>query len=587
MQSEQHSYVHRGGSEPLLGRTIDEHLKAIIHQFPDHDAVVSLPQKSRLTYRQLDIEIDRVSRALIGLGVAKGDRVGIWATDNLEWVLLQLATARVGAVLVNINPAYRIGELRHAMRLAQVNCLFLMPSFRSSDYAGMMKELVPESASAEPLKLRSNLLPHLRRVVVFDPFDLDRRERWARGFLTWAEFLDGAEAVPEDRLVRRAGRLDTDDPVNIQFTSGTTGFPKAVVLTHHNILNNAYFTGHAMGFTERDRLCVPLPFYHCFGMVVSNLACFTHGSCVVIPADHFEAGATLKAIQDEKCTAVHGVPTMFLAELDHPEFASFDLSSLRTGIMAGAPCPPELMKRVMHEMGCTEIIIGYGQTECSPIATLTDPRDNLERRTQTVGTPIPHQECKVVNPETGQVQPRGEPGEVCFRGYHVMRGYYGQPEETAKAIDDARWLHSGDLGIMDEDGYLAITGRIKDMIIRGGENIYPAEIEAFFYEHPDVEEIAVFGVPDEKYGEEVGAWVRLRGNGGSPNGDTQKTVEQLQEWARARIAHFKVPRLIWFVDTYPMTVTGKIQKNRIRDAVQRWNEAGGAAAGKPVTDFVQ
>ena len=586
MQSVAHSYVHRGGPKPLLGRTIDEHLKTVIERFPDHDAVVSIPQDRRLTYRRLDAEVERVARALIGLGIARADRVGIWATDNLEWVLLQLATARVGAVLVNINPAYRIAELRHAMRLAQINCLFLMPGFRSSDYVGMMRELVPESAAADPLKLRANLLPHLRRVIVFDPTDPARRDRWAHGFLTWAEFLGAAETVPADRIARRAARLDTDDPVNIQFTSGTTGFPKAVVLTHHNILNNAHFTGDAMKFTENDRLCVPLPFYHCFGMVVANLACLTHGSCIVIPNDHFEAGATLKAIQDERCTAVHGVPTMFLAALDHPEFRSFDLSTLRTGIMAGAPCPPELMRRVMDEMGCREILIGYGQTECSPIATLTDPTDTIERRTQTVGTPIPHQECKVVDPETGHVQPRGTPGEVCFRGYHVMRGYYAQPEETDKAVDQARWLHSGDLGVMDDDGYLAITGRIKDMIIRGGENIYPAEIEAFFYEHPAVEEIAVFGVPDEKYGEEVGAWIRVRANH-APNGQPPISVEALQDWAKDRIAHYKVPRMVWFVDSFPMTVTGKIQKNRIRDAVQRWRDAGGDQTNLPVGDFLQ
>ncbi|MCC7389551.1 MAG: AMP-binding protein [Phycisphaerales bacterium] len=583
MQSVKHSYVHRGGPEPLLGRTIDEHLRTVIDAFPDQEAVVSVPQGKRLTYRQLDREVEVVARALIGLGIAKGDRLGIWATDNLEWVLMQLATARVGAVLVNINPAYRINELRHALRLAQVDCLFLMPNFRSSNYVGMMKELVPESATDLPMKLHSHLLPHLKRVVVYDPFDLARRERWAHGFMTWAEFLEGSAAVPAERVAKRRESLDTDDPVNIQFTSGTTGFPKAVVLTHHNILNNAYFTGHAMKFTEHDRLCVPLPFYHCFGMVVANLACFTHGSCVVIPAPHFEAGATLKAIQDERCTAVHGVPTMFLAELDHPEFKSFDLSSLRTGIMAGAPCPPELMKRVMNEMGCREIIIGYGQTEASPITTLTDPTDDLVRRTQTVGTPIPHQECKVIDAETGRVQPRGVPGEVCFRGYHVMRGYYSQPEETSKTIDEGRWLHSGDVGVMDEDGYLSITGRIKDMIIRGGENIYPAEIEAYFYEHPAVEEIAVFGVPDEKYGEEVGAWIRLRAH---RDGESASPAA-LQEWAKGRFAHYKVPRLIWFVEGYPMTVTGKIQKNRIRDAVQRWREAGGQACGKLVTDFVQ
>ena len=572
------SYIHNGGSEALLGLTIDEHLRGVIAAHGEREAVVSLPQGRRVTYAQLDEQVEAVARGLIGMGVAAGDRVGIWATDNLEWVLLQLATARVGAVLVNINPAYRIAELRHALRLAQVSCVFLMPRFRSSDYVGMMRELVPESATREPLELESHLLPYLRRVVVFDPMDLDREERWAPGFLTWRAFLGLGSSVSADVVETRADSLDTDDPVNIQFTSGTTGFPKAVVLTHHNILNNGYFTGSAMGFTEADRLCVPVPFYHCFGMVVSNLACLTHGACIVIPSDHFEAGATLKAIQDEECTAVHGVPTMFVAELDHPEFSTFDLSSLRTGIMAGAPCPPELMRRVMDEMGCREIIIGYGQTECSPIATLTHAEDSVERRTRTVGTPIPHQECKIVDPETGRIQPRGVAGEVCFRGYHVMRGYYGQADETARAIDEAGWLHSGDVGVMDGDGYLAITGRIKDMIIRGGENIYPAEIEAFYYEHPDVEEIAVFGVPDDRLGEEVGAWIRLRSG-------ADEDAEALQEWGKGRIAHFKVPRMVWFVGSFPTTVTGKIQKNRIRDAVKRWREAGGD--GTPVETFVR
>ncbi|GAB4387057.1 MAG: AMP-binding protein [Phycisphaerales bacterium] len=579
MQSGTRSYAHTGGSVGLLGSTIDEHFQQMVRRFGSREAVVSMPQRRRLTYAQLDAQVQHVARALLGIGMARGSRVGIWATDNLEWVVLQLATARIGAILVNINPAYRIAELRHAMRLAQIECVVLMPSFRSSRYVEMLGELVPEAQGCEPMDLRCHLLPHLRRVVVYDPLDLDRRARWVRGFMTWAEFLEAGLQVSDDTVAARAEKIDVDDPVNIQFTSGTTGFPKAVVLTHHNILNNAYFTGIAMSLTERDRLCVPLPFYHCFGMVVSNLACLSHGACIVIASDHFEAGATLRAIQDEKCTAVHGVPTMFLAELEHPDFGSFDLSSLRTGIMAGAPCPPELMRRVMNEMGCREIIIGYGQTECSPIATLTDPRDTLEHRTQSVGKPIAHQECKIVDPQTGRIQPRGVPGEVCFRGYHVMRGYYAQPEETARVIDSARWLHSGDLGVMDEDGYIRITGRLKDMIIRGGENIYPAEIEAFYYEHPDVEEIAVFGVPDEKMGEEVGAWVRLR-----PGACV--SAEELQAWARGRIAHYKVPRLIWFVDMFPMTVTGKIQKSRIRAAVQRWREAGAEKTGKPVTCFV-
>ncbi len=573
------SYSHSGGTVALLGSTIDEHFKDIVSKYGSSEAVVSIPQSKRLTYSQLDAEVQKVARAFVGIGISRGDRVGIWATDNLEWVLLQMATARLGVILVNINPAYRLNELRHAMRLAQIDCAVIMPSFKSSKYCDMLHELVPEADHCEPSDLKCNLLPHLRRVVIYDPMDLNRRERWVRGFMTWAEFLDAGAKVSDSTIEARSSDLDTDDPVNIQFTSGTTGFPKAVVLTHHNILNNGYFIGNAMSFTEKDRLCVPLPFYHCFGMVVSNLACLTHGACIVIATPHFEAGATLKAIQDEKCTAVHGVPTMFLAELEHPEFKSFNVSSLRTGIMAGAPCPPELMRRVINEMGCREIIIGYGQTECSPIATLTDPLDTLEHRTQTVGKPIAHQECKIVSPETGQIQPRGVPGEVCMRGYHVMRGYYSQPEETAKAIDEAGWLHSGDLGVMDNDGYVSITGRLKDMIIRGGENIYPAEIEAFYYEHPDIEEISVFGVPDKMYGEEVGAWIRLRGG-------ASVTSEDLQAWAKGKIAHYKVPRLFWFVDGFPMTVTGKIQKNRIRAAVQRWQEAGGDTTGQAVTGYV-
>ncbi len=574
------SYCHCGDEEPLIGATIDAYLREIIERHGDCEALVSLPQKVRLTYRQLDERVEEVARALIGIGMGHGDRVGIWATDTVEWILLQLATARVGAILVNINPAYRVSELRHALRLAEIQALFLIPRFRSSDYVGMVRELVPEIESCDPKELEPHLLPHLRRVVVWDPENLDRTERWLAGAYTWAEFLERGAAVTHEEITRRHLEMNMDDPVNIQFTSGTTGFPKGVTLTHHNILNNGYFIGREMGFTEKDRLCVPLPFYHCFGMVVSNLACLTHGACIVIPADHFEAGATLKAIQDEKCTAVHGVPTMFVAELDHPDFDSCDLSSLRTGIMAGAPCPPELMRRVMEDMGCREILIGYGQTEASPITNLTRPHDTVERRLTTVGAPTPHQECKIVDPETGRTVPYGTPGEVCFRGYHVMRGYYGQPDETAKAIDPAGWLHSGDLGVMDEEGYVAITGRLKDMIIRGGENIYPAEIEAFYYEHPSIEEIAVFGVPHEKYGEEVGAWIKLR-NGASEDPDT------LREWGKGKIAHYKIPSKWWFVGQFPMTVTGKIQKNRIRDAVGRWAAAGGEQSQAEVEAYVR
>ncbi len=560
------SYLHRGGTTPLVGLTIDEFFREMVDRFPDRDAVVALPQKKRLTYRDLDGEVQRVAKALLALRVKKGDRVGIWATDNAEWILLQLATARIGAILVNINPAYRTAELRHAMKLAEVQSLFLIPRFRSSDYVGMVREVCPEVDERPADTFTGSALPNLHHIVVYDPEDLGRAEPPHKGMHTWAEFLSRADGVSDEQITERAGTLDVDDPVNIQFTSGTTGFPKAVTLTHHNIVNNGYFVGEAMGFTEKDRLCVPLPFYHCFGMVVANLACLTHGSAIVIPSDHFEAGVTLAAIASERCTAVHGVPTMFVAELDHPDFETYDLSSLRTGIMAGAPCPPELMKRVMHVMGCREILIGFGQTEASPITHMTARDDDFDKRVNTVGTNFPHQECKVVDPATGDVMPIGEPGEVCFRGYNVMRGYYNQPEATAQAIDPQGWLHSGDLGVMDADGYLKITGRLKDMIIRGGENIYPAEIEAFYYEHPKISEIAVFGIPHPDYGEEVGAWVRLQ------EGETAD-AEELREHAKGKIAHYKIPKHIWIVDEFPMTVTGKIQKNRIRETVAQWMHA--------------
>ena len=554
------SYVHVGGQAPLFGDTIDGFFRKVAARFPERDAVVSIPQRVRRSYAELSDDVQRVAKALIALGVGRGDRVGIWSPDNVEWILVQMATARIGAVLVNVNPAYRVGELEHALRLARVQSLFIVPSFRSSSYVEMVCELCPELTRPGGLQeQRSAALAELGSVVVVDPDDLDA-EPGAAGMISWHDFLAAGAAIGDADVSARSSTLEADDPINIQFTSGTTGFPKAVVLTHHNLVNNAYFAGEVMRFTEADRLCVPVPFYHCFGMVVSTLLCLTHGSAVVIPAPHFDAGATLAAIQEERCTAVHGVPTMFVAELERPDFDEYDLSSLRTGIMAGAPCPPELVRRVQKEMGCREILIGYGQTEASPITHLTRPEDSFERRVETVGTNLPFQETKVVDVDSGAVVPLGQQGEICFRGYHVMRGYFEQPEATRRAIDGAGWLHSGDLGVMDADGYVRITGRLKDMIIRGGENIYPAEIEAFYYEHPKVAEVAVFGVPDEKMGEEVGAWVRLH-DGESADAD------ELRDYAKGKIAHFKVPRYVWLVDEFPMTVTGKIQKFRIRELV--------------------
>ena len=557
------SYVHRGGDPPLLGSTIGALFTEIVASFPDYEALVSIPQNVRLTYSAFHHEVKRLAKVLMALGISRGERVGIWSTNNLEWVLLQMATAHIGAVLVNINPAYRPRDLKHALERARVQVLFLIPLFKTSNYVDMVCEICPEARTAGPENFSSAFLPDLRHLIVYDPEDSKNTQRPQPGFMTWGELLSQTEQISDEELDRRAAMLDPDDPINIQFTSGTTGFPKAVVLTHHNILNNAYFAAKIMRLKAEDRLCVAVPFYHCFGMVVANLLCITVGATIVIPSEYFEPTPTLAAIDQERCTAVHGVPTMFIAELEHPDFSRYDHSSLRTGIMAGAPCPPELVRRVMEDMGCQEILIGYGETEASPITHLTRPEDAFERRVGTVGTNLPHQECKIIDVQTGAVQPIGQQGEVCFRGYHVMRGYYGQEVATQEAIDEAGWLHSGDLGVLDDDGYLRITGRLKDMIIRGGENIYPVEIENFFFSHPKVADIAVFGVPDEKMGEEVGAWIKLHEG-------VDAHPEEFREYAKEKISHFKIPRYVWIVEEFPLTVTGKIQKFRIRETVAGW-----------------
>jgi fatty-acyl-CoA synthase len=563
MRKERLSYVHRGGDIPLLGSTIEALFRDIVASFPNHEALVSVPQEVRLTYAALHHEVRRLGKALMALGLSRGERVGIWSTNNLEWVLLQIATAHIGAVLVNINPAYRPRDLKHALERARVQALFLIPSFKTSNYVDMVCELCPRAKTTGPDGFSSTLLPDLRHLVVYDPEDVMNTQRPQPGFLTWGELLGRSEKISDEELDDRATTLDPDDPINIQFTSGTTGFPKAVVLTHHNILNNAYFAAKIMRLNAEDRLCVAVPFYHCFGMVVANLVCITVGATIVIPSEYFEPTPTLAAIDQERCTAVHGVPTMFIAELEHPDFHRFDHSSLRTGIMAGAPCPPELVRRVMEDMGCKEILIGYGETEASPITHLTRPEDSFERRVGTVGTNLPHQECKIIDVQSGAVLPTGQQGEVCFRGYHVMRGYYGQEDATHEAIDEAGWLHSGDIGVLDDDGYLRITGRLKDMIIRGGENIYPVEIENFYFTHPKVADIAVFGVPDEKMGEEVGAWIKLHEG-------VDAHPEEFRDYAKEKISHFKIPRYVWVVEEFPMTVTGKIQKFRIREIVSGW-----------------
>jgi len=551
------SYRHRGGEAPLLGATIPEHFAAVVARHAEREAVVALPQQRRLTYRAFADAIDELARGIAALGFARGERIGVWSTNNVEWLLLQMATARIGAVLVNINPANRTRELGYALKRSEVQGLFLIPRFRSSDYVAMALELIPELRKSGE-QLVSADFPDLRRVVLYDPAAPLETQRPAEGFVLWQDVIAAASTVSPEQLDALSAVLDRDDPINIQYTSGTTGFPKAVVLTHHNILNNAYFTARAMRFTEADRLCIPVPFYHCFGMVLANLVCFSVGACAVVPNEHFDPEACLRAVQDERCSAIHGVPTMFIAQLEHPQFAQYDVSSLRTGIMAGAPCPPALMKRVMQEMHCREVLIGYGQTEASPLTHLTSHDDSLERRTETVGTNLPHQEVKVIDVKSGATLPCNEVGEICFRGYHVMQAYYGDAEATRKTVDASGWLHSGDLGTMDADGYVRITGRLKEMIIRGGENIYPAEIEEFLFSHPKIAQVGVFGVPDARYGEAVMAWVQLHAG-------EKATEQEIRDYCKGKIAHFKIPQHIWFVDEFPMTVTGKLQKFRMRE----------------------
>jgi fatty-acyl-CoA synthase len=529
------SYSHGVSDVRLLGETIGANLERTVAAFGDRDAVASCHQGVKLTYAEFGEAVNRVASGLIAAGIAKGDRVGIWSPNCLEWLLVQFATAKAGAILVNINPAYRTHEVEYALRQSGVKMLISARAFKTSDYKAMIDEV-------------RDGLPALQAVVYTDSPE-------------WEELA--ATPVDGDAVRERMDTLAFDDPINIQYTSGTTGFPKGATLSHHNILNNGYFVAELCGYTEADRVCLPVPFYHCFGMVMGNLGAVTHGSCIVIPAPGFEPAATLSAVAAERCTSLYGVPTMFIAELEHPEFDSFDLTSLRTGIMAGSPCPVEVMKRVQRDMHMTEVGICYGMTETSPVSTQTRPDDSLERRVSTVGRPGPHIEVKIVDPETGQVVPCGTTGEFCTRGYSVMLGYWDEPEKTAEAIDAARWMHTGDLATMDEDGYCNIVGRIKDMVIRGGENVYPREIEEFLYTHPDVSDVQVVGVPDTRYGEELCAWVVLRSG-------ASLTEEAVREFCEGRLAHYKVPRYVVFTDGFPMTVTGKVQKFKMReDAITR------------------
>ncbi|MCQ8894809.1 MAG: AMP-binding protein [Methanolinea sp.] len=545
------SYECGISDKPLLGFTIGGMLTQIARKFPDNEAVVSVHQGIRYTYRELLEKVEDLARGLMAIGVEKGDRVGIWAMNHAEWVLTQFATAKIGAIMVNINPAYRTYELEYVLRQAEIQTVIVQDRFKTSDYVGMMLEACPDISRSRPGHLHTEKFPFLKNVIFMG-------EDSPEGMFSWSDIMRKGTEVSMDELSAREEALSFDDPINIQYTSGTTGFPKGVVLSHHGILNNGNIIGDGMNFSEKDRLCIPVPFYHCFGMVLSNLACMTHGATMVIPGPTFNAGDVLRCIEQERCTALHGVPTMFIAELSHPDFSRYSMETLRTGIMAGSPCPVEVMKEVNRKMHMSEIVIVYGQTETSPGITMTTTRDPLERRVSTVGRVFPHTEIKIIDPKTGRIVPRGEVGEICARGYCVMKCYYNNPSATHATLDPDRWNHTGDLGTVDAEGYVKIVGRLKDMVIRGGENIYPREIEEFLHHHPKIADVYIIGVPDEKYGEELMAWVMVE------KGETL-TEEEVKEFCRGKIAHYKIPRYVKFVTEFPMSVTGKIQKYRMRE----------------------
>jgi fatty-acyl-CoA synthase len=526
------SHEHGPVDVALLDQTIPANLQRTLGVHGDREALVSLHQDIRWTYTEFGERVRRLAKSLIHAGLEVGDRVGLWAPNYAEWTLVQYATAEIGVILVNVNPAYRTHELSYALNQSGCRWVIAAPEFKTSNYAEMVASIADE-------------VPSLERSVFF----------WSDD---WNELAAGTDAVSDAELAARRDALQPDDPINIQYTSGTTGFPKGATLTHKNILNNGYFTTELQGITHEDRICIPVPFYHCFGMVMGNLGCTSHGATMVIPGDAFDPTAVLEAVQAERCTSLYGVPTMFIAELGHPEFDSYDLSSLRTGVMAGSPCPVEVMKQCVDHMNMVDVTICYGMTETSPVSTQTLPDDSLHHRTATVGKAHPHVEIRVADAETGETVERGATGEFCTRGYSVMTGYWGDPDKTAEAIDADGWMHTGDLAVMADDGYCNIVGRIKDMVIRGGENIYPREIEEFLYGHPDVEDVQVIGVPDVKYGEELMAWVKLR-----PGGSV--TPDELRDYCRGKIAHYKVPRYVKLVEEFPMTVTGKVRKVEMRE----------------------
>lgn len=530
------SYSNGASTVPLLGETIGRNLDRTVARCPDQDALITVQQGLRYTYAEFHKAVEEIARGLLALKIEPGDRVGIWSPNRAEWTILQYATAKIGAILVNINPSYRTSEVGYVLNQAGVGTLVLAAGFRSADYVSMVCSVLPET-------------PCLKTTILLGA---------EAGMMGWCDLRTEGVKTPIVELQDREALLQSDDPINIQYTSGTTGFPKGATLSHHNILNNGYFTGERCLYTERDRVCIPVPLYHCFGMVLGNLACTSHGAAMVYPSEGFDAEAALAAVQEERCTSLYGVPTMFIAELDHPKFKEFDLSRLRTGIMAGSPCPVEVMKRVRTKMHMEEVTICYGMTETSPVSFQSSVDDPVEKRVSTVGQIHPHVEAKIVEPHTGRIVPRGQTGELCTRGYPVMLGYWQNEEATREAIDAARWMHTGDLAVMDSEGYVNIVGRIKDMVIRGGENIYPREVEEFLYSHPAISDVQVIGLPDLKYGEELCAWVRLKEG-------CSACEAELREWCTGKIAHYKVPKYWKFTDAFPMTVTGKMQKYRMRE----------------------
>jgi fatty-acyl-CoA synthase len=542
------SYAHGASDQPMLGDTIGAHFDRTVARWGDRPGLIVRQQGINWTWAELAEQVEAFAAGLVAIGLQPGDRIGIWSPNNAEWVITQFATAKAGLILVNINPAYRLSEVEYALNKVGCKALITATRFRTSDYIGMINTLAPEMAISHPGELHAARLPSLRAVIQIGGDD--------PGTFAFEKLAHHGREADHRRLKELAPQLQFDDPINIQFTSGTTGLPKGATLTHHNILNNGYFIGEILHYTEQDKVCIPVPMYHCFGMVIGVLACLTHGSAIVFPGEGFDPLATLQTVAEHRCTSLYGVPTMFIAELDHPEFKQFDLTSLRTGVMAGSPCPIEVMRRAIRDMHLIEMTICYGMTETSPVSTQTRIGDSIDKQVGTVGRPHPHVEIKIIDAD-GRIVPRGEKGELCTRGYLVMQGYWEDTERTAEAIDVAGWMHTGDLATMDEDGYCAIVGRIKDMVIRGGENIYPREIEEFLYRHPAIQDVQAFGVPDERFGEELCAWIKLR------PGETL-TEEDVKAFCREQIAHYKVPRYVRFVDEFPMTVTGKMQKFLMR-----------------------